>query len=441
MDTDYSRLKPSFSPCDGPFKIPPPLRPSRNWTRCPHPVTVITFWKNLLSQMLKHGTGTPIFVFSPHPVEQALKSLRTIEKAVPVPVRHWFPCKAQPLAPLLDWWHRQNRPIEVASEFELMAARKIGFQPDSILLNGPCKTWLNHFEGLHGLRVNIDSENELGAILPLAKELDWSLGVRCLTSEEKDPENPGCPTQFGLEPDNTVNVLRKLMLKGVRLETVHFHLRTNVESAKAYQRAIEQVAHICHAAQFKPKYLDVGGGLPPPWITGRSGDRLDSKMKLSALALVLARAVELFPGLQEIWMENGRFLAARSGVLVTTIRDKKVRNGVQQLICDGGRTLNAMPSVWEKHAIFVLQPRYGKLVQSMVYGPTCMAFDQLGLMMLPSNLRIGDILVWMDAGAYHLQWETHFSHGRAGIWWHENSLVQRIRSNGQFSAWWKNLGG
>ena len=391
--------------------------------------------------MRKHGTGTPTFVFSPHPVEQALKSLRTIEKAVPVPVRHWFPCKAQPLAPLLDWWHRQNRPIEVASEFELMAARKIGFQPDSILLNGPCKTWLNHFEGLHGLRVNIDSENELGAILPLAKELDWSLGVRCLTSEEKDPENPGCPTQFGLEPDNTVNVLRKLMLKGVRLETVHFHLRTNVESAEAYQRAIEQVAHICHAAQFKPKYLDVGGGLPPPWITGRSGDRLDSKMKLSALALVLARAVELFPGLQEIWMENGRFLAARSGVLVTTIRDKKVRNGVQQLICDGGRTLNAMPSVWEKHAIFVLQPRYGKLVQSMVCGPTCMAFDQLGLMMLPSNLRIGDILVWMDAGAYHLQWETHFSHGHAGIWWHENSLVQRIRSTGQFSAWWKNLGG
>ncbi|HOK76121.1 MAG TPA: hypothetical protein PLW35_00195, partial [Verrucomicrobiota bacterium] len=119
----------------------------------------------------------------------------------------------------------------------------------------------------------------------------------------------------------------------------------------------------------------------------------------------------------------------------------KVRNGLQQLICDGGRTLNAMPSVWEKHAIFVLQPRYSKLIRSMVYGPTCMAFDQLDQMLLPSSLRIGDDLVWMDAGAYHLQWETRFSHGHAEIWWHEDSMVQRIRSNGRFSAWWENLGG
>lgn len=441
MDASCSRWKQTCAPCDGPFYIPPPLRPSRNWTRCPHPIKVITFWENLLRNLRENGTVTPFFVFSPYPVEQALKSLCTIEKAVPVPVRHWFPCKAQPLAPLLDWWRRQNRPIEVASDFELMAARKLGFQPENILLNGPGKAWLIGFEGLRRLRVNIDSENELGVILPLAKELDWSLGVRCLTSEETDLENPGCPTQFGLEPNRAVKVLRKLMRAGVRLETIHFHLRTNVESAEAYQRAIEQVAHICRSAQFKPKYLDVGGGLPPPWIKSRSGKRLDSKMKLSALARVLAKAVDLFPGLQEIWMENGRFLAARSGVLVTMIRDRKVRNGLQQLICDGGRTLNAMPSVWEKHAIFVLQPRYSNLIRSMVYGPTCMAFDQLDQILLPSSLRIGDDLVWMDAGAYHLQWETRFSHGHAEIWWHEDSMVQRIRSNGQFSAWWENLGG
>ncbi|MGC8990210.1 MAG: hypothetical protein ACP5MD_08830, partial [Verrucomicrobiia bacterium] len=271
MDPACSRWKRSCAPCDGPFYIQPPLRPSKNWTRCLHPVTVITFWENLLRNLRENGATTPFFVFSPCPVEQALKSLNTVEKAVPVPVRHWFPCKAQPLAQLLDWWRRQNRPIEVASDFELMAARKLGFQPENILLNGPGKAWFNHFEGLRGLRVNIDSENELGAILPLAKELDWSLGVRCLTSEENDPENPGCPTQFGLEPNKAVSVLRKLTRERVRLETIHFHLRTNVESAEAYQRAIEQVAGICHAAQFNPRYLDVGGGLPPPWIKSRSG--------------------------------------------------------------------------------------------------------------------------------------------------------------------------
>lgn len=421
--------------------IPPPQRQSKNWTKCPHPITLITFWENLVRHLLKYRITTPFFVFSPHPITEALKSLQAIEKAVSVPVRHWFPCKAQPLPPLLAWWNRQNHGVEISSEFELMATRKIGFPRQSILVNGPAKSWFSTLDGLRGLRVNIDSENELNELVPLAKELNWSLGVRCLTREEKDPDNPSYPTQFGIEPHRIVSVLRKLMRQGVRLETVHFHLRTNVESAEPYRRAIEEIASVCQAAHFKPRYLDIGGGLPPPWIMSSSGEYLDKHMKFSVLARVLNRAVELFPGLQEIWMENGRFLAARSGVLVTMIRDKKVRHGVQQLICDGGRTLNAMPSVWEKHALLVLQSRYSRLVPSIVYGPTCMAFDQLGLTLLPSRLRVTDYLVWLDAGAYHLQWETHFSHGHAEIWWYENSMAQKVRSSDRFSTWWKNLGG
>ena len=46
-----------------------------------------------------------------------------------------------------------------------------------------------------------------------------------------------------------------------------------------------------------------------------------------------------------------------------------------------------------------------------------MAFDNLGQHELASGVKAGDVLLWGDAGAYQLSWETRFSHGPAGVVW------------------------
>jgi hypothetical protein len=59
-----------------------------------------------------------------------------------------------------------------------------------------------------------------------------------------------------------------------------------------------------------------------------------------------------------------------------------------------------------------------------------MADDRLGRWMLPGTVDIGDVIVWLDAGAYHLPWETRFSHGLCPIVWfdgHEQMSVARER--------------
>jgi hypothetical protein len=59
-----------------------------------------------------------------------------------------------------------------------------------------------------------------------------------------------------------------------------------------------------------------------------------------------------------------------------------------------------------------------------------MAFDQLVRKPLPRSLKPGDALLWLDAGAYHLPWETRFSHGLAEIWWHGPAGLERVRAAG-----------
>jgi diaminopimelate decarboxylase len=412
-----------------------------------HSPETIQFWKRLVREALSLSPATPLYIFSAQPIAERIAELdselkvagfRSVPEAQPekITVRHWLSCKTQPVAPLLRWWHEQGMPIEVVSEFELRAALAEGFAPENILLNGPAKhSWLPQFK-LRGLSVNFDSPAELAVLLPLAKEFNWRCGVRLNTSEEFDPETPQFPTQFGFTPDEAATAIKKILRAKVRLETVHFHLRTNLSSAQIYSRAIAEVAEVCRAAKFSPLHLDIGGGLPVRHVLTRGGKVFDGEFGLRSFAEMLRQSAKLFPGLREIWLENGRWMSAGSGALAVKILDMKERRGLRQLICDGGRTMNALTSLWEQHRILTMPERSGAETLTAIHGPTCMAFDQLARIPLPRSLRAGDHIVWLEAGAYHIPWETRFSHGHAAVWWHDEAGLRLVRERQGFEDFW-----
>ena len=205
---------------------------------------------------------------------------------------------------------------------------------------------------------------------------------------------------------------------------------------RIYERAIAEIAELCRAAKFSPLHLDLGGGVPVRHVLSRGGKVYDGEFGLRAFAQMLRQSAKLFPGLREIWLENGRFVSAGSGALVVKILDVKERRGLRQLICDGGRTMNALTSIWEQHALLTLPERSGTEVLTSVCGPTCMAFDQLARIPLPRSLRAGDHLIWLDAGAYHIPWETRFSHGHAAVCWHDEHGLRLARERQSFENWW-----
>ena len=426
-----------------------------------HAPETIQFWKRLVREALSLSP-TPLYVFSSAPIAERISELDAAltsagfqsamgNRKSAILFRHWLSCKTQPVAPLLRWWREQGRGIEVVSEFELRAALAEGFTPENILVNGPAKHhWLPKFVGVQAsacsppgklklglqLSVNFDSPTELAALLPLAKKLNWRLGLRILTGEEFDPENPQFPTQFGFTPKEAVAALKKLLRAKTRIETVQFHLRSNIPSVQVYERAIAEVAAVCRAAKFSPLHLDLGGGVPVRHVLTRGGKVYDAQFGLGSFAQMLRRSAKIFPGLREIWLENGRFVSTGSGALAVKILDVKERRGLRQLICDGGRTMNALHSLWEQHALVTLPERSGAEVLTAVCGPTCMAFDQLARIPLPRTLRAGDHLIWLDAGAYHLPWETRFSHGHAAVCWQDENGVRLVRERQSFENYW-----
>lgn len=403
-----------------------------------HTRSAIRFWKTLVQQAARR-VPTPFYIFAEQPIIEGLKELD--KHFADLPVRHWLSCKTQPLAPLLDWWRRAGRPVEVVSEFELNAALASGFAPADILVNGPAKhRWLASY-GLRGLNVNLDSLNESRALAAPAAQLAWRVGLRLNTSEEFDPELPQHPTQFGLSFEEAAATLRVLRRRGIQPSMIHFHLRTNVGSAGVYQRALEAAAQMAQLLGLGPAIVNCGGGFPAPNVGNTEGLALDRAFRLGEMRRLYRSITTLFPSVREIWLENGRWLCARSGVLVTRVLDLKCRRGVRHLVCDGGRTMNAMLAAWEEHEIKFLPERRGRRIPTIVVGPTCMAYDVLARRPMPRALRAGDLLLWLDAGAYHLQWQTRFSHGLCPVFWHERDRLTLVRDQEPFASWWKTMGG
>jgi diaminopimelate decarboxylase len=377
---------------------------------------------------------TPFYLFAWEPIQAALDALTRISG--PVPIRHWLSFKTHPFAPLVREWNRLGLGVEVVSRYELDAVLAEGFPASRILVNGVLKhAWLAAYTQ-PGLSVHFDSYREVEALAPVAEHQNWTVGLRLQVHQAFDPDEPDYPSQFGMTLSEAGQSIAVLGRHGLAVKSIHFHLRSNVDDIGCYQDAITEVAAACGYLNIAPEYLDIGGGFPVP------GERRPgSDLVYPDLTLGFARAIEeatiKLPSIRAVWMENGRFLSGRSGVLVITVLDRKERLNTRFLICDGGRTNHALVSDWERHSIFRMAERTAAQCWTTVAGPTCMAFDRLLRAWLPEDITVGDVLVWTGAGAYHLPWETRFSHGHAPVLWYDrDGQMTLVRERESFGTWW-----
>ena len=374
--------------------------------------------------------GTPCFVVAAPIIAANLRRLESLFEGLPV--RHLLSTKTLPMRPLLEMWNRRSLGIDVVSECELVAALDVGFPPHRILVNGVAKhEWLPRYP-LPGLRVHFDSVHEAKSLSGQARAYNWSVGLRLNLprSIEFDPDEPRFGTQFGLTVTEAAEVSRHLDTAGVRVDGVQVHIGTDVRDVEGYQQAIIWARNHTAELGLTLRYLDVGGGVP-------TADTCDSKIFDLDMYRSAVRSAYDIPDVTEVWLENGRFLSGTAGVLAVRVCDVKRRDGTIYVICDGGRTNHALVSEWEEpHPVEILPMRGGETLLTTVCGPTCMAFDRLGRFNLPA-VNVGDVIVWKNAGSYHLPWETRFSHGRCAVVWcdeHWCATVARHRESPQ--EWW-----
>ena len=204
----------------------------------------------------------------------------------------------------------------------------------------------------------------------------------------------GVHSKFGV-PLFEVDELQRLTQEvGAVVVGIHAHSGSGVQDPEAWRSVAVQLVGI--AQQFpNVEAIDLGGGLG---VAEKPGDRPFDLQRLDAL---LAEVRESYPQ-YAIWLEPGRYLVARGGVLLTHVTQVKGKGDMRYIGVGTGMNSLIRPALYGAYHEIVNLTRAGEAPSetATIVGPICETGDRLGTDRLLPPSSEGDVILIANAGAY-----------------------------------------
>jgi len=321
-------------------------------------------------------------------------------------IKLWFAVKANPLSKIIQTLDDEGFDFDVASSGELAQVLAQGVSPERVLNTGPSKSkkQLNTFvkqgvqtfvvESLNQLswlnEVVIEQDVKTKPTVLLRVQLQWPDG-------EKNPLGGNSLTPFGLSVDEWQSVQTSdysaLNICGLHI----FQWGNMLSNEKMYSLWGQMVAPLTQLAAdigMELKVLDLGGGLGIDYLD--DGHQLSWQQIITDLADIKAQA-----GVDELWLELGRFAVAECGYYVVPVVDRKVNYDQEQLVLAAGINHIIRPAITDQpFPVTLLRQSNAQSQNFDIHGPLCTSMDKLGHLALPQDVNVGDKLVFGYCGAY-----------------------------------------
>ena len=204
----------------------------------------------------------------------------------------------------------------------------------------------------------------------------------------------GVHSKFGVLPSEAQELAALARAHGVRVVGLHAHTGSGILDVANWT---ETGALLAELAERFPDVavVDLGGGIGVPEQAGQAG------IDLAALDAGVASLRRRFPRI-EFWMEPGRFLVAKAGVLLSTVTQLKSKGDVRYVGIATGMNSLIRPALYGAHHDIRNLSRLGEPLTDKVtvVGPICESADQLGSDRWLPATREGDVLLIANCGAY-----------------------------------------
>jgi diaminopimelate decarboxylase len=329
-----------------------------------------------------------------------------------VKVTNAYSIKTNPDERLLKIALGEGFLAEGISLLEVQKALRAGFRPDQVVLNGPGKWWpagLLPAERMHA--VFCDSVADLRRVVASVAGGEMRskiVGVRLRT--------PSVPSRFGI-PVDTPDALKTLVEAVETLPRecafgVHFHMASSNIGVRQWWHLFESMLRWSRSIQSlagrEIELLDLGGGWFPDDWHGETDDRF---------AAAVARAKEALPSVREIISEPGKAMAQPSMALAMRLLEFDEEGGeIAEAVVDG--SIAELPMhFFQPHRVLHRDSRTGEWRalargKTALLGRLCMEHDIVARgLELPEGARVGDLLVFCDAGAYDRSMSYVFGRG------------------------------
>jgi len=354
---------------------------------------------------------TPFYLYSYKTFIDHYKKLETAFATVKPLI--CFSVKSNSNIAVLRALGKNGAGLDIVSGGELYRSRLAGVDPKKVVYAGVGKKSGEIVDAikLGILLFNVESEEELDEIQLVAKELRKKVNVAVRINPDVAAKTHAHiitgkgDTKFGLD----FKAARRIFdsrddYPNLNIRGVHIHIGSQILDAEPFVDAIKKVSGFLKKNNIKVDYFNIGGGLGIMY----SIENPQTAKSFAEKVLPMLKA----PGLKII-LEPGRFISGNSGILVTKVLYTKKTPNNKFVIVDSGMSDLIRPSLYTAyHKIVPVSVNYNSSDTSEkvdVVGPICESGDFLGKDRFLPEMRKGDLLAVMGAGAYGFTMSSNYN--------------------------------
>lgn len=367
--------------------------------------------ENVPVKRLAEKYGTPLYVYS---YMTLLRHFKAYDDAFN-DYAHiiCYAVKANTNGAILRLLAKLGSGADVVSGGELFRALRSGIPSKKVVYAGVGKTEDEIRYALKSriLMFNVESEEELIEIDRVAGSLRLKAPIALRINPDIDPgTHPYIATgmkehKFGVSIEDAIEHYRLAsMLKNINVIGVQKHIGSQIVEITPFIDALKRMLVLVdelHKQNFRIKYLDVGGGLGISYADEKPPAPRELAEKL--LPLVDGRNLTLI-------VEPGRSIVGNAGILVTKALYLKKTTEKDFVIVDAGMNDLMRPTLYGSyHHIFPLVKNRRQNITADIVGPICESGDFLAKERLLKNLKHGEYLAVMSAGAYGMSMSSNYN--------------------------------
>jgi diaminopimelate decarboxylase len=214
--------------------------------------------------------------------------------------------------------------------------------------------------------------------------------------------------KFGIAIERARAVYKRAAeLKGIEPAGVSVHIGSQIRDTQPFAEALGRVRTLVEelrADGLRIDFVDAGGGFGIEY--GRAA--FDPATRVAEYAKAIRGALSGM-GVR-LLLEPGRFLIAQAGVLLTRVLYTKQNGTKRFVITDAGMNDLIRPALYGAHHEIVPVVRTGRAMEvADIVGPVCESGDFFARDREIEELRAGDLVALLDAGAYAMSLSSHYN--------------------------------
>ena len=355
--------------------------------------------------------GTPLYVYSYHTLLRHFKAYDDAFDGLPHVI--CFALKANSNTSILRLFAKNGGGADVVSGGEVFRALKAGVPSRKIVYAGVGKTEEEIRFALKSkiLMFNVESESELMEIDRIAGTMKVKAPISLRVNPDIDPEtHPYISTglrkhKFGIPIEEAFEYYRLAgRLRNTEIVGIHKHIGSQITKVSPFVEALKKTLLLVDELGrhgVKIRCLDIGGGLGITYKDEEPPVPLDLAKNL----VPMLRGRDL-----TIIIEPGRSVVGNAGILVTKVLYMKAGEDRDFVIVDAGMNDLIRPSFYGAyHHIQPLEKKRRKSILADIVGPICESGDFLGKEREMPDVKPGEYLAVMSAGAYGFTMSSNYN--------------------------------